>query len=384
MPKASWLTPWMAVVGVFALTVRAGEAAGPPPGAPLRSEQVVVVANFGFPASVDLARYYLRARGIPPANLLVTGMPLEEHVSRIEYDRYIAEPLRDYLVDESLDHVRCVVLIRGVPLGITDETPRLHAAQSAAASVDSELTTLFWPSFFPEGSLVNPLRGTPSAARRTLMVCRLDGPSPQAVRRIIDHARRAEREGLRGTLYLDARGLADVNHKPRGRGTARYDYELLRLARFLRENTDLSVVLEASPDLFQPGDAPGAALYCGWYRMGHYIDAFDFVPGAVAFHIASVEASTLRTPDSRLWCPALLAHGAAATMGPISEPFLTAFPMAREFFGRLLTGRHTLGECYFMALPHVSWKMTLVGDPLYNPYKNHPVLSPQQLEALLR
>ena len=42
------------------------------------------------------------------------------------------------------------------------------------------------------------------------------------------------------------------------------------------------------------GNDPDAALYCGWYSLAKYVDAFDWKPGAVAYHLASSEAHTLR------------------------------------------------------------------------------------------
>ena len=63
-----------------------------------------------------------------------------------------------------------------------------------------------------------------------------------------------------------------------------------------------------------------------------------------------------------------------ATLGPVEEPYLTAFPMPKDFFGELMTGESTLVECYYKSLPHLSWMMTLIGDPLYNPFKNDPAI----------
>src|SRR5258705_1880591 len=48
------------------------------------------------------------------------------------------------------------------------------------------------------------------------------------------------------------------------------------------------------------------ALYCGWYSLANYVDCCRFVPGAVAYHIASAEAVTLRNPQTKQWCKNLL------------------------------------------------------------------------------
>ena len=66
----------------------------------------------------------------------------------------------------------------------------------------------------------------------------------------------------------------------------------------------------------------------------------------------------------------MIEDGVAATIGPVYEPYLMAFPRPEQFFGLLLEGQLTLVECYYRTLPFNSWMMTLIGDPLYRPYKN--------------
>ena len=42
---------------------------------------------------------------------------------------------------------------------------------------------------------------------QTVMVGRLDGPTPAIARRLVDDAMEVEKTGLTGTFYIDARGL---------------------------------------------------------------------------------------------------------------------------------------------------------------------------------
>ena len=77
----------------------------------------------------------------------------------------------------------------------------------------------------------------------------------------------------------------------------------------------------------------------------------------------------------------MLQNGVAATLGAVNEPYLHAFPLPEDFFALLLTGRFTLAECYWKTVPEVSWRMTLIADPLYNPFKLHPQVSIRDLPA---
>ena len=244
------------------------------------------------------------------------------------------------------------------------------------AAFDSELALILWPDDY------QLLRWQPNYLRpnfansqlptfyRTMMVARIDAPTIQLATGLIDTALEVEKKGLRGKVYIDARGLAkpdDANPQPGS--YADYDRSLQVLAKIVNDQTDLPVVLESTPQLFQPGQCKNAALYCGWYSLGKYIDAFDWVPGAVAYHLASAEATTLRDPNSQVWCKKMLEHGVCATIGPVYEPYLAAFPRPDEFFSLLLHGDSTLVECYAATNPFNSWMMTLIGDPLYRPFK---------------
>ena len=72
--------------------------------------------------------------------------------------------------------------------------------------------------------------------------------------------------------------------------------------------------------------------------------------------------------------------GAAATLGPVAEPYTVGFPKPAEFFGLLTTGQYTLVECYYRTLLLNSWMTVLIGDPLYNPYAHSPKLKAEQVQ----
>jgi uncharacterized protein (TIGR03790 family) len=99
-----------------------------------------------------------------------------------------------------------------------------------------------------------------------------------------------------------------------------------------------------------------------------YVDAFDFVDGAIGYHISSLEAVDLRNPNSSQWCPAMLKDGITATLGAVAEPYLHSFPEPKAFFIELFNGR-CLVEAYYRTKPFNSWQFVLIGDPLYRPFR---------------
>ena len=263
-----------------------------------------------------------------------------------------------------------------------DEQEKLLKKNETYASFDSELSLLFWPDyslFRWQPNLLHYSFDNVPVKRPTLMVCRLAAPRPELVTNLIDVSIATEKTGPEGKVYLDARGSAYDPQITQPGSYGQFDQSLRDLAERLQEHTDLEVVLDDKGPLFQPGDCPDAALYCGWYRLGNYLDAFDWRPGAVGYHMASLEAAELRSRGSKTWCAAMLEDGITATLGPVNEPYLAAFPLPDDFFSMLLTGRYTLVETYYRTKPFNSWQMVLVGDPLYNPFKNRPLLDQDDL-----
>jgi len=265
----------------------------------------------------------------------------------------------------------------GLAVALQDRI-RLLLGEDSEASFDSELSLVMARRYSPAGWVRNTLRRTDRGGRlldndstptsRVLMVARLDAPTPKIVRRMIDDAITAERKGLTGSMYIDARGL--VNDE----GLIEYDRDLIELARIVSTYTNIPVVLDRKPEVFAPGACKNVALYCGWYSLARYVDAFEFVPGAIAVHIASFELVSLRSRYKRYWCKELLKDGVAATFGATSEPYLQSFPLPTEFFTSLMTGEQTLVEAYSNTKFFNSWRLALLGDPLYNPFKHNPPL----------
>jgi len=385
-------------------------------GRALEPNEILVVANADHAASIRLARYYCEQRGVPSNHVipLSLGTPLRANIGRADYDNRVAAPIRRiFATRKDLGHIKCLVTTHGVPYrvgqrqpmtgydaqlkqlrqmleeekqavqamkekGQTDSiayrTRELGTLQIQAdinrimghetgAALDSELSLVLGGAYELYRWQPNALRN-PAAPQvfKTLMVSRLDGPSYGIAQGLVDKALAAEKKGLTGTAYVDSRGLF---------GRDAYgicDQSLRDLALLVRLRTTLPVQEERTSALFAPGSCPQTALYCGWYSVRKYVDAFEFAEGAVGFHVASFEAVTLHDPNSPEWCPAMLKRGITATLGPVAEPYLHTFPEPKAFFGALFDG-HCLVEAYYLTLPFNSWQMVLIGDPLYTPFK---------------
>lgn len=269
-------------------------------------------------------------------------------------------------------------------MGLNRRRGHLAHAESQAC-VDSELMLLWWDKYELRRWVVNPLywqapKEVAEKAPLVLLTCRLDGPSPAIARRLVDDAIATEKKGLEGKVYVDARGIRYDPKSDPGFGYGGYDESMREMAALLEKEAKLPVVLDDRNDLFKPDACPDCALYCGWYSHANFIDSCRFVPGAIAWHLASSEAVSLRRPDVKFWCKNQLEKGACATLGPVAEPYTVGFPKPAEFFGTLATGKYTLVESYGRTVLLISWMGCLVGDPLYNPFANSPRLKVEQVE----
>ncbi len=387
----------------------------------LEPEEILVIANKNFHKSIDTATYYMNKRKIPADNLVEIQVTDKEICSRIDYQDKVLKPIKKYLQESgSGRHIRCLVLMYGIPLKVAasdidlqeksgirelkktkqalkkqlqnigeekkkirddikkelnevDKKIRKLGIEDQRASLDSEIALVLKRNYPLSGWIPNPYylgfknKALSIKKEHVLMVSRLDGPDVKTVKRIIDDSIKTEEKGLSGIAYFDAR-WPYPDHKKLS-AYAFYDRSIHLAAERVKKSRRLPVVLDEKSALFKPGACPDAALYCGWYSLANYVDAFQWKSGSIGYHIASSECTTLKRENSNVWCKKMLEKGIAATIGPVSEPYVNAFPLPELFFGLLVDGNLTLAECYLISIPYLSWKMVLVGDPLYRPFK---------------
>ncbi len=383
----------------------------------IEPDEVMVLANRNAAESVGLAMFYMKTRKIPKENLLLIWMTDRETCSRMSYETKALTPVKRFLkTSPAGKRIRCIVTMYGVPLRIASpgltmkekehlanlknkemvlkekiekktvdpalkkklkkslsrtesEITNFKRELDRTASFDSELALAPAAHYSLKMWIPNPFfigfqkKKLSVTKNDVLMTCRLDGPSPKIVKRIILDSIAAEKKGLKGRACFDARWKDPGNKKLSG--YAFYDQSIHRAADIVKRTTAMNVLIDDKPSLFKKGECPDTALYCGWYSLAHYVNAFTWTPGSVGYHIASSECTTLKQTNSQVWCKRMLEKGISATIGPVGEPYVQAFPVPEIFFSFLIKGYLTLAESYMVSLPYISWKMVLVGDPLY-------------------
>ena len=350
----------------------------------------IVVFNQDVPESVELAKFYAQKRGIARDHLVGLSVSRTEEISRDEYDTMIRNPLRavfkerkwwtlneprDGPVTIASNSIRFVALMKGMPLKIRaadnysgDKPGAAPIRNRNDASVDSEIAALGAFTDQISGAMPNPYFQSYRAMLEAdnsamLLVCRLDAPDVATVRRMIVDAIETEKNGLWGRAYIDG-----AHNTSTGLGVG--DKWLAEIPTQLHK-AGVPVVYDDLPAIFPDGyPMTDCALYFGWYadKISGPFTQFDFqfVPGAIAVHIHSFSANTLRDEHAN-WAGPLLTKGAAATIGNVYEPYLQLTSHLNVLSDRLLHG-FTFAESAYMSVQSLSWMSVMVGDPLYRPY----------------
>ncbi len=357
--------------------------------------RTVILVNSRDRESVELGEFYAGQRGIPRDNLIALPMPETESITWREFVDQVWQPLQDELLHRrwlegiegtSLDplgrkrvaltghRIAYLVVCRGTPLRIYHDPTLAGEAQvrkipeqfrTNQGAVDSELSLLAAGNYEPNAFVPNPWfeHEVPvdSNAALVVKVARLDGPTPADARRLVTSAIEGERTGLLGRYYVDWGG----GPHPDGDRWLEATQKQLDALGF-EGDTERTGAMFATADRF---DAP--VFYFGWYTAnasGPFTRAgFAFPPGAIALHIHSYSAETLRSTEKG-WCGPFVARGVTATMGNVFEPYLP-FTHRPDRLVQALARGQTLGDAAYFALPVLSWQAVLVGDPLYRPFQ---------------
>lgn len=360
------------------------------------TDNILLVINETSPASVQIGEYYRAKRAIPQDHIVRIKVPIGDSIARKDFETLIQGPVGRYISKNNLqDRILYLVLTKDVPLRISGA----NAAQTSAASVDSELTLLYRQllgQIVPTvGRVDNPyfLGDRPLAEAKPFthlsydiyLVTRLDGFTVDDVLKLIDRGLAPSREGKfvfdQKSSLIDRRG----------------DDWLQEAADRLRPGGASRVVLDTTTSV---ASTTGPVL--GYYSWGSNDPAIrtrqtglQFAPGAIAGMFVSTDGRTFTEPPAD-WLPGnpnrptqqyrgsdqslagdLIREGVTGVAAQVAEPLLDALTRPQVLFPAYLAG-FNLVESYYLAMPFLSWETVVVGDPLCSPF-SRPVLPADQL-----
>jgi len=364
-------SPWQRFLPLFL-------AACGPFAAPLGAQgpqNVLLIVNDRSAVSKTIGEYYARKRGIPQANICRIHTQTAEEISREDYDRTVALPVRQCLEKQGLvESVLYLVTTLETPLKVSG-TAELTGT---FASVDSELALLYSDikqkkPHRLEGIIPNPYFGLENLPFKhpdfpMYMVTRLAAYDFSGVRDMIDRSLKAENKG---------KFVIDTKSPLMEEG----DNWLLAAAQKLPQDR---VILDHSyAVLYEQKDVIG---YASWGSNDHSRHrrflGFQWLPGAIMTEFVSTNARTFHKPpddwvsssdwvNSKTWFASspqsldadYILEGATGASGHVFEPYLSFNPHPELLLPAYYKGRN-LAESYYLSIPALSWQNVVLGDPL--------------------
>lgn len=363
------------------------------------NDRVLVIHNSNVPESLDVANHYRARRGISSANLLGISFNNDQEISWSEY-LSVKSAVRDKLNALGKRWILYIVFSYRTPYRIGDvptnttnyscsSDPRCNRGTSldqfiadvwdetgifdARAGVERQSGNSYYAPSQSKANQYQPFISladfrSQNTSSTTYSVWRLDGPTADIARGLVDKAIAAETNGLQGVAYFDKNVGGMYPQPDETGGTLRGNWDIYRAAEFARE-AGFSVHEDNFEQQF--GTAPArlradnAALYAGLYNFGQYNDAFTWNTGAIGFDFNSDAAAGFRYGTR--WSGGALQRGITITGGAIDEPQAPLFFKFDGIFRNLFEGAN-VGDAVLRNTPALKWRLVNIGDPLYRPF----------------
>jgi uncharacterized protein (TIGR03790 family) len=361
------------------LCVGAAEAQSP--------ENVAVVINDASAASTRIGEYYVAKRGVPASNVIHINTTQDEGVDRRTYTTSIEWPIRARISQQRLhDRVLYLVLTKGVPLRILGTA----GPYGTFASVDAELTLLYRRMTGQQTSLLGAVDNPYFLSSKELsearpfthreqdifLVTRLDGYSVEDALAMIDRATGPPIEG----------DIVFATEKP-PRTPAVSDWLSTAASRLAMQRFGSRVLIETSAAPADERSVFGYFASSSETNSGQSPRTMHFVPGSLAVRFADSDARTFREPTNArrftsgnrdLLLGDFIRAGVTGAAGFVGDPAGGSIVRPDILFPAYVAG-FNLAEAFYMAMPHLSRRGVVIGDPLCAPFRRK-VLSRADIE----
>lgn len=362
--------------------------------------RTLVVYNAAYPDSVSVANYYASRRSIPSQNLCAISPAAADTVTWNQYLTTVKAPIQNCLNAVGRTNILYIVFTYQTPYDVTSANGlTFYAVDSYVADIwDQYATQDFYPypnlwqthAYYQEaqnqGNFYQPFVSfadyrAQQNAQLIYSVWRLDAPTPELAKGLVDKAIAAENSGLTGQSCLD-RNQGDIT-KIYDFDYGEVEWDMHRAAQFSSQ-AGFAVTEDSNQEEFgtpPAPDCPNAAFYSGWYSLNHYNDAFTWNTGAIGWHIDS--ASAFNPRGGANWSANAIQKGITVTTGSVNEPLSTGLVREGGAFRDLFQGAN-VGDAFLRNTRWLKWVVLYLGDPLYQPFPNSlPNFNPPAPQASL-
>ncbi|MCB1195924.1 TIGR03790 family protein [bacterium] len=374
----------------------------------LSKEQVLIVYDNDNAVSRSIAEYYRTQRGIDSDQMLgltnLTTYDFGERMVHSDYLVQVEQPVVNKVnqLDTAGKDIQSIVLMHGMPWKVNDQVAFNPSSSPTSrwASLDSELTVAgltsgSTPLSGTPGQLLNPysvfgFNGVNFTIKSTLpgsfdrssyadmfLVTRIQGPTAQSARDLIDRAIEAEHNGVLAKEFVSVLDKNPAISDAVTNGAIELAHDFLVAEGF-------NAVLETTSNLYAnppSGAQEDTFFYWGWRDgfpqdyPGH--DVYNFMPGSVGVHVTS-ESTYVLAGD---WLRNLILDGVTATQFGIQEPFSLGFSDPFFFLLYYLNG-YSFAEAITASNRFLSWQIVNIGDPLLTLNLIEPASVPEPLTLI--
>lgn len=330
---------------------REAEGAGSP-------YSTLVVANRRSHASLQIAAYYARKRGLPAANVVFVDIEPSVQATEERFQNAVVAPVWAR-IDKLGDRITHVALTQGIPYRVSG----FSAATILAFGGREKLQTL------------NPFYNLPMGisphvrylGARMVLVTMLAAPNVDEALKLIDRSVAADFARPIGTLYLcDGAG-------PRGVRKGQYKEVVERYRR-----------IGVRTEYVRGSKIVGKTDVIGWMTGDTWlpVEKNRYMPGAIVDNLTSF-GGRLYEESGQMSVLSCISAGASATHGTVVEPtnYILRWPNAMLFL-YYMSG-FTLAESYWhtIASPLLG---VVVGDPLMQTWASRPQIDAGLVKPVMK
>jgi uncharacterized protein (TIGR03790 family) len=366
------------------------------------TDRVLVVENSTSPASVEIAQFYLKKRGVK--NLLKIECQdsalnaANETLPYAEFAKSILPPLSAYL--KKNPKIDFIVLTKGIPIRLTDAPTGVSGKQP---SLDSTIAGLGYDqrkdvipvvlndTGFTGKCWINRFWNSKERFSHSkfggYLVTRLDGYTVEDAKNLVNYSLQSEIEKPTGKILIDVAEGHGIGHTDRVPMSpvleGKLDTKMINEMAYNEWDADLVVAGKLLQDKKIPvqvdrtdtfiGRVGNLVGYASWGSNDPKFDAkgysmLRFAPGAIAETAVSTSARTfLPTSGGQSLIVDLIQARITGVKGYCDEPLLQAVASPTILFDRYTSG-WTLAESFYAASRFVGWEDIVIGDPLCSPF----------------
>lgn len=319
------------------------------PASGFSPSDLAVIVNSADPASVEIAAYYQKKRGIPPENIITVSFPAKKPVMLAE----IFNKIKARVDSLTPSNVQAYALTWTQPyrVGCMSITSAFALGFDQAYCAKGCKPTKPQPYVYSDSD--HPFHEFNIRPTMSLV-----GSNIEQVKALIDRGVAADGTAPIGTAYL-------LETTDKARNVRAKDYA--KTISSLSQRLDIQHIHAQSIR-----NRPDVLFYFTGLKHVANIDSNQFLPGAVADHLTSA-GGVLKKNGSQMSILRWLEAGATGSYGAVVEPcnFPHKFPHPA-----LVIDRYTQGD----SLIEAYWKSVVmpgqgifIGEPLANPYRGHEV-----------